>query len=68
MENGDYGNGFNLIDGVELYSSGAVDEAAARASDRNLRAGSTKLFQTSGTWDLQSLISYMNLEDDGLIV
>ena len=52
-ENGEYRNGFNLIDEVELYSS--VDEEAARPSD---------LFQTSETLDLRSLASYLNLEDE----
>ncbi|XWS70079.1 hypothetical protein CRYUN_Cryun03dG0018300 [Craigia yunnanensis] len=56
-ENGEYGNGFNLIDEVELYSS--VDEARAD----NLGA-STNLFQTSETLDLQCLASYLNLEDE----
>ncbi|XVE97913.1 hypothetical protein REPUB_Repub03eG0059800 [Reevesia pubescens] len=47
LENGDYGNGFNLIDEVEIYSS--VDEAAR---PDNLGA-CTNFFQTNHqTWDL----------------
>ncbi|XVF88873.1 hypothetical protein PTKIN_Ptkin19aG0085700 [Pterospermum kingtungense] len=60
VENGGYG--FNLIDEVELYSS--VDEAARLG--RNLRSGSD-LFQTSEAWDLRSLVSHLNLEDESII-
>ncbi|XWS72246.1 hypothetical protein CRYUN_Cryun02cG0023300 [Craigia yunnanensis] len=57
VENGEYGDGFNLIDEVELYSS--VHETRPD----NLGA-STNLFQTSETMDLRSLASYLNLEDE----
>ncbi|XVE70693.1 hypothetical protein DITRI_Ditri10aG0091100 [Diplodiscus trichospermus] len=60
VENGELGNGFSLIDEVDLYTS--VDEASP--ADNLGAAASANLFQTSETLDLRSLASYLNLEDE----